>query len=62
MVINRLCYADIKSSPAMIRIFVEVLSNAIDNVERSKGTSTPCTMIKVCIDKESGKTSVWNNG
>ena len=60
---KQIVLSDIKSSPAMIRIFVEVLSNAIDNVERSKGTSTPCTMmIKVCIDKESGKTSVWNNG
>jgi len=52
----------INSSPAILRIFVEVLSNAIDNVERSKNTKTPCTTIKVNIDKETGETSVWNDG
>ena len=52
----------VNSSPAILRIFVEVLSNAIDNVERSKNTKTPCTTIKVNIDKETGETSVWNDG
>ena len=52
----------INSSPAILRIFVEVLSNAIDNVERSRITKTPCTTIKVNIDKETGETSVWNDG
>ena len=52
----------IKSSPAILRIFIEVLSNAIDNSERSKNTGTPCTKIKVNIDKETGETSVWNDG
>ena len=53
---------DIEMSPALLRIFVEPLSNAIDNVERSRNTKTPCTKIKVDIDKKTGKTSVWNNG
>ena len=52
----------ITSSPAILRIFVEVLSNAIDNVERSRKTKTPCTTIKVNINKETGETSVWNDG
>jgi len=52
----------IKSSPAILRIFIEVLSNAVDNVERSRNTSTPCTKIKVTIDKDTGETSVWNDG
>jgi len=52
---------DIKSSPAILRIFIEVLSNAIDNVERSKNTDTPCKKIKVTIDKDTGETSVWND-
>ena len=52
----------INSSPAILRIFVEVLSNAVDNVERSKKTNTPCTTIRVNIDKETGETSVWNDG
>jgi DNA topoisomerase II len=53
---------DIQSSPAILRIFIEVLSNAIDNVERSKGTSTPCKKIAITLDEESGETSVWNDG
>ena len=52
----------INSSPAILRIFVEVLSNAVDNVERSKKTNTPCTTIRVNIDKETGETSIWNDG
>lgn len=52
----------IKSSPAILRIFVEVLSNAIDNVDRSTKAGIPCTKIKVSIDKETGETSVWNDG
>lgn len=53
---------DIKCSPAILRIFVEALSNAIDNVERSKNSSTPCTSIYVSVNKENGHTSVWNDG
>ena len=53
---------NIKWSPAILRIFIEVLSNAIDNVERSKKTKTPCTSIKVVINKETSETSVWNDG
>jgi DNA topoisomerase II len=44
------------------RIFVEILSNAIDNVWRSSKSSTPCTSIKVDINRETGEISVWNNG
>lgn len=52
----------INTCPAILRIFIEVLSNATDNVERSKKENIPCTKIKVSIDKETGKTSVWNDG
>jgi len=52
----------IKASPAITRIFIEVLSNAIDNAERSAASTTPCTKIKVNIDKATGETSVWNDG
>ena len=45
---------DISYSQALLRIFVEPLSNAIDNVWRSKNTKTPCTTIRVNIDKETG--------
>jgi DNA topoisomerase-2 len=52
----------ISYSPAILRIFIEPLSNAIDNVSRSQKTKTPCTAIKVNINKETGETSVWNDG
>ena len=48
--------------PAILRIFVEPLSNAIDNVTRSKKSNTPCTKIKVNINIETGETSIWNDG
>ena len=53
---------DVISSPAILRIFIEPLSNAIDNVERSSKTSTPSTKIMVSIDPISGKTTIWNDG
>jgi len=49
-------------SPAILRIFVEALSNAIDNVQRSKEANVPCSKIKVNINRETGETSVWNDG
>ena len=49
-------------SPAILRIFIEPLSNAIDNVSRSQNTKTPCTTIKVKVDIKSGSTSIWNDG
>ena len=58
----KIMWKSIRSSPAILRIFIETLSNAIDNVERSSKTKTPCTKIKVTIDPESGETSVWNDG
>jgi DNA topoisomerase-2 len=53
---------NISFSPAILRIFIETLSNAIDNVERSKNTETPCTKIKISVDIETGKASIWNDG
>jgi DNA topoisomerase II len=49
-------------SPAILRMFIEILSNAIDNIERSKNTKTPCSMIKININKETGEISIWNDG
>jgi DNA topoisomerase-2 len=43
------------------RIFIEVLSNAIDNVWRSSLTDTKCTKIKIEIT-EKGMITVWNDG
>ena len=52
----------IKYSEGLLRIFVEAISNAIDNVWRSKNTDTPCKNIKICINKETGLTSIYNDG
>lgn len=52
----------IRYSPALLRIFVEALSNAIDNVWRSSEANVNCTKIKVYIDPETGLTSIWNDG
>lgn len=58
----RIFQDDIKTSPAILRIFIEPLSNAIDNVERSRKTQTPCTTIKVSINATTGETSIYNDG
>lgn len=49
-------------SEGLLRIFVEIVSNAIDNVWRSKEFGISCKSIKIEIDNSSGKTSVWNDG
>ena len=48
--------------PAFLRIFIEALSNAIDNYQRSNKTKTPSKMIKININEDTGETSVWNDG
>lgn len=52
----------IEFPPALLRIFVEALSNAIDNAERSRQAGVTASKIKVTINKETGETSVWNDG
>jgi len=51
----------INTPEALVRIFVEVLTNAVDNAERSKD-DVKCKAIKVDLDLETGLTSVWNDG
>lgn len=53
---------EIKNNPGLVRIFVEVLSNAIDNVWRSNEFGTPVKAIKVELNAETGETSIWNDG
>lgn len=49
-------------SPGIVRIFVEPLSNAIDNVAESKEAKIKMTKIMVNIDKDTGETTIWNDG
>jgi DNA topoisomerase II len=58
---NKIIYQDVSVPEALVRIFVEVLTNAVDNVERSK-KNKPCKTIKVDVDLKTGLTSVWNDG
>lgn len=53
---------EFENSPGLTRIFIEVLSNAIDNVQRSKSYKIPCKKIKISIDAATGETKVWNDG
>lgn len=46
----------------LLRIFLEALSNAIDNFYRSQNSKTPMTKMMVTVDPETGWTSVWNDG
>ena len=48
-------------NPGLHRIFIEPLSNAIDNFFRSYETDTKCTKIKVEITPE-GQITIWNDG
>ena len=53
---------EIDVSPAILRIFIEILSNATDNVERSRTAGIPCSYIKVNINKETGEITLENDG
>ena len=53
---------EINYNPGLDRIFIEALSNAIDNVWRSEEFDEKCTKIKITINPETGETSVWNDG
>lgn len=52
----------ISFSPALLRIFIEILSNAIDNHKRSVNTNNPCKKIKIDIETETNKITIWNDG
>ena len=58
---NKIIYQDVSVPEALVRIFVEVLTNAVDNAERSKHNN-PCKIIKVNVDLKTGLTRVWNDG
>ena len=58
---NKFVKKTVTYSPGLERLFIEAMSNSIDNWERSKGSDNPCTKIKIEI-KDSGETSIWNDG
>ncbi|AHL67621.1 DNA topoisomerase II [Chloriridovirus anopheles1] len=54
--------ANVSVPTALVRIFVEALTNAVDNAERSRSTDRRCKTIKIGLDMDTGETSVWNDG
>lgn len=51
-----------KVNDGFVRIYLEALSNAVDNFYRSIGTSSPMTKIMIELDKETGRTTIYNDG
>lgn len=58
---KRIVKKAISTCGAFTRIFVEIISNAVDNYLRSKNTDMPCTKIQITIG-EDGTISCQNNG
>lgn len=55
---NKMIKANLKFAPAFLKIFDEVLTNALDESTKNKNLKT----IKVSINKEIGEISVYNDG
>ena len=53
---------NVENNEGFIRIFVEIASNALDNVWRSKERGVKCSEIKYSINRETGSFSVRNDG
>lgn len=51
-----------KYIPALLRIFIEVVSNAVDNVWRSQQQNVVCKRLEITIDQEKNEFSVLNDG
>jgi len=62
--LNKMVKRDITITPALYKIFDEVMVNAYDQYVRLKQekSKNPVTQIKVTIDADSGEISVMNNG
>lgn len=51
-----------KYSDGLWRIFLEPVSNVVDNVWRSRQANVECKKIKVDIDPETSEITIWNDG
>lgn len=49
-------------SDGLWRIFLEPISNVVDNVWRSRQSNVECKKIKVDIDPETAEITIWNDG
>lgn len=53
---------EVNYNQGLIRIFIEIMSNAIDNKWRSERRDIKMTKIEFNIDRETGWIECWNNG
>jgi len=66
--VDKIVKERIEYIPGFLRGFIEVLSNAQDNVWRTAehreatGDEVECTKIELTIDEKTGETSMWNDG
>lgn len=51
-----------KYSDGLWRIFLEPISNVVDNYWRSKQAGVECKKVKVDINVETGEITIWNDG
>jgi DNA topoisomerase-2 len=56
----RIIKKNMEYNPGLTRLFIEALSNSIDNLWRSKKANIPMTKIKVNVDSE--RVTIWNDG
>lgn len=59
---NKFIQKQVTFTEGFIRLFVEIVSNAIDNVWRSVEFGISCKFIKIEINREQGVFKVWNDG
>lgn len=58
----RISSREVTYNPGLLRIFVEALSNCIDNKWRSEENGVKMSKIEISINKESGETTLKNDG
>lgn len=59
---ERMTFREITFSPALYKIFDEILVNAADNKQRSDEAKVRMSYIKVVIDEENNEISISNDG
>jgi len=59
---NKIKQKAIWNNEGLVRVFVEIVANAVDNYLRSLEGDTPVKKIKIELNEETGETKVWNDG
>jgi DNA topoisomerase-2 len=59
---NKIEKKEVTFTDAIIRVFIEPLSNAMDNIFRSKQRDIKQSQIRIYLNPETGESSVYNDG